>query len=211
MWNWRKKNMNTDKATNDAADAASTQQPEVPPHQGGVGSDGGGEGPELMGDSEHGFGADTTALQAELEEAKSRILRLMADFQNYQRRALQNEQVARAEGVAKVASGVVTVIDHFDLALTQDPAKASVEQILSGVRVIREELVKVLAQYGVSLIVPAKNDVFMPGRHEAVMQQAAEGVEPGHVAAAFQAGYLLTTYNNERVLRPAKVAVAPQG
>jgi len=207
MWNWRKKNMNTDKATNDAADAASPQQAQDSAQDS---IQDGAMGEERL-EGEQAFGADVPALQAELEEAKSRILRLMADFQNYQRRALQNEQVARAEGVAKVASGVVTVIDHFDLALTQDPAKATVEQILSGVRVIREELVKSLAQYGVSLIVPAKNDVFMPGRHEAVMQQAAEGVEPGHVAAAFQAGYLLTTHNSERVLRPAKVAVAPQG
>jgi molecular chaperone GrpE (heat shock protein) len=37
------------------------------------------------------------------------------------------------------------------------------------------------------------------------MQQAAEGVESGHIVSTFQPGYTL----GERVVRPAKVVVAP--
>jgi molecular chaperone GrpE (heat shock protein) len=51
----------------------------------------------------------------------------------------------------------------------------------------------------------------VPGIHEAIMQQAAEGVEPGHVAATLQTGYVLAGGGGgggERVLRPAKVSVA---
>jgi molecular chaperone GrpE len=150
------------------------------------------------------------ALERELEDAKSRALRLMADFQNYQRRALQNEQTARSHGIGAIAMGVAGVIDHFDLALGQDVSKASAEQILAGVRVIRDELMKSLQQYGVSLIAPAKNDEFVPGRHEAIMQQAAEGAEPGNIVMCLQPGYTLKDSCGERVLRPAKVSVAPK-
>ena len=155
---------------------------------------------------------DIANLQGKLEEANSRALRAMADFQNYQRRAFLNEQHARTEGAAKVVSGVVGVVDHFDLALTQDPAKASADQIISGVKVIREELLKVLGQNGVSLIRPEPNDEFTPGRHEAIMQQKAEGIEPGRIVAVFQPGYALAAPGSptgERVLRPAKVSVSP--
>jgi molecular chaperone GrpE len=38
------------------------------------------------------------------------------------------------------------------------------------------------------------------------MQQAAEGVEPGHVSFVMSTGYKL----GERVVRPAKVGVAPE-
>jgi len=145
------------------------------------------------------------ALEAELEEAKARSLRQMADFQNYQRRALQNEQVAKQQGMGSVASGVVGVIDHLDLALAQDTDKASVQQIVTGVRVIRDELMKSLQQHGVGVISPAPNEEFVPGRHEAIMQQALPGIAPGHVSSTLQAGYTL----GDRVLRPAKVAVAP--
>lgn len=150
-------------------------------------------------------------LMAERDEAQSRYLRSLADYQNYQRRALQNENVARAEGTSRVVKDVANVIDHFDLALGQDLAKLGpgAQQVLSGLRVIREELMKVLLAHGVGLIQPAPNDEFMPGRHEAIMQRAEPGIKPGHIAATFQPGYTLTTAGVERVLRPAKVSVAP--
>ena len=153
--------------------------------------------------------ARISALETELEEAKNKLLRTIADYQNSQRRALQNEQQAKADGVSRVISDVATVIDHFDLALGQDPSKATPDQIIGGVRVIREELLKILSRNGVSLLNPQPNDEFVPGRHEAVMQQPAEGIEPGRIVSTFQPGFLLTMLTGERVIRPAKVAVAP--
>lgn len=145
------------------------------------------------------------ALEAELAEAKNKTLRLMADFQNSQRRAIQNEQWAKSDGVTSVVTAILPVIDHFDLALQQDYSKLTTEQFASGVRVIQDELLKVLQQRGVSIVRPVANDAFTPGTHEAIMQQAAEGVESGHIVACFQPGFLL----GERVIRAAKVAVAP--
>ena len=150
-------------------------------------------------------------LEAELDDAKNRTLRLMADFQNYQRRALQNEVVAKQQGVASVAGSVATVVDHFDTALTQTSKNANPEQILAGLRLIRDELVKALSQHGVTQLNPQPGELFEPGKHEAVMQQKAEGIDPGHVVSTFQCGYTLAASGGtpERVLRPAKVIVAP--
>lgn len=149
--------------------------------------------------------ADLASLNAALQDANDKYLRMLADYQNYQRRSLQNEVVAKREGAKSVVSAVVPVIDHFDLALAQDTSKVSAEQIAQGVKIIRDELMKALATQGVSTIVPQKNDLFEPGKHAAVMQQPADGVESGHVVACFQAGYTF----NDQVLRPAKVSVAP--
>lgn len=150
-------------------------------------------------------------LEAELDDAKNRTLRLMADFQNYQRRALQNEIVAKQQGVAGIAGSVANVVDHFDTALAQTSKSTNPEQILSGLRLIRDELVKALGQHGVTALAPQPGDLFEPGKHEAVMQQAADGVEPGHVVNTFQPGYVLAGRDGspDRVLRPAKVVVAP--
>lgn len=149
--------------------------------------------------------ADLASLNAALQDANDKYLRMLADYQNYQRRSLQNEVVAKREGAKSIVSAVVPVIDHFDLALAQDTSKVSADQLAQGVRIIRDELMKALASHGVSTIVPQKNDLFEPGKHAAVMQQPADGVESGHVVACFQAGYTF----NEQVLRPAKVSVAP--
>lgn len=149
--------------------------------------------------------SDLEALQIALQDTHERYLRTLAEFQNYQRRALQNEQVAKREGMKSVSNTIVNVIDHFDLALNQDTSKVSAEQIVSGVRIIRDELMRSLAQHGVAVIFPAKNDLFEPGKHAAVMHQIADGVEPNHVVMCMAAGYMF----QDQVLRPAKVSVAP--
>lgn len=155
------------------------------------------------------LGERVEKLEAELAEANSKYLRLAADFQNSQRRAIQSEQQAKLQGMTSVTASVLTVLDHFDLALTVDPSKASVTQVIDGVKVIRDELMKTLVNHGVGVITPQPGDTFEPGRHEAVIQQAAEGVGPGLIASCFQAGYTITAGGTERVVRPAKVAVTP--
>ncbi len=159
-----------------------------------------GSGPELSA-----VEAELSRVSAELHEAREKYLRSIADFQNYQRRALQNEQVARVGGIASVVQNVANVMDHFDVALSHDPARASAEQVIEGLRVIRDEMLKALQQSGVRVVRPEPNDEFQPGIHEAVMQQPAEGVEPGRIVRTFQPGYVL----GERVIRSAKVVVSP--
>lgn len=144
-------------------------------------------------------------LEAERDEWKTKCQRLMADFQNYQRRALANEDQAREQATRAVVSSLVLVLDHFQLALMVDPAKTTAQQVVQGVSVIRDEMLKVLGRHGVTVLAPKPNDEFDPARHEAIMQAKAEGVQPGRVAAMLQEGFMV----NDKVLRPAKVSVAP--
>lgn len=168
------------------------------------GASGQGAGPEedCCGDA---VDVKLAELEGKLAEAEAARLRALADFQNYQRRALANEQEAKVQGRTGVVQSLLSLLDHFDIALSQDHANATAEQILGGVRMIREEFIRVLQAQGVGLINPVRGEVFTPGRHEAIMQQAAEGVPSGHVVSMFQMGYTL----GDRVVRPAKVSVAP--
>ncbi len=153
---------------------------------------------------------ETAAMLAQLEsernELNDRYLRAVADYQNVARRAHRDAEEARHQARKAVVLDVLTVLDHFDLALGQDPATATAEQIVGGVRVIRDELMKVLQMHGVELVSAEPNAEFDPNRHQAVVQQAAEGVQPGHIVATLKPGYVL----GERVVRPAMVSVAPR-
>lgn len=146
-----------------------------------------------------------SALERERDDLLSRYQRTLADFQNYQRRSLQNEREARTSGIIAGIQGFLPVLEHLDIALSQSPANASPEQIVAGLRAIRDEMVKVLRVQGINAIEPKRNDPFEPGRHEAIMQSAAEGVEPGRIALTMQVGYAM----GERLIRPARVVVAP--
>ncbi len=144
-------------------------------------------------------------LNAELVQAKSDTLRAVADFQNLQRRTSEQEPRMRQNAMGMVVRQVIPVLDHFDLALAQDPARMTVSAAIDGMHMVRSELIKALERSGVELIQPKTGDAFDPHHAEAIMQHAAAGIESGHVSMTLQPGYRL----GETVLRAAKVAVAP--
>lgn len=146
---------------------------------------------------------DTMRLRDDLQ---GRLLRMAADHQNFQRRASGNEQEARTSATQGVVQSLIPLLDTFEMALTQDPDKVSAQTVLDGVTMLRDEFMRLLGNYGVSPINPQVGDEFNPAEHAAMMQQAAEGIEPGHISMSMGIGFKL----GERVVRPAKVAVVPQ-
>lgn len=142
--------------------------------------------------------------RAKLEEERNNLLRAVADARNAERIARQEVAEARRQSVTAVARDVITALDHFDLALLQDPETASASQVMDGVRVIRAELIRTLGKHGVGLIEPAPGEEFDPGRHEALASRPDDAIEPNQVIETYQVGYTL----GDRVVRPAKVAVS---
>lgn len=143
-------------------------------------------------------------LEAELAEWKQRHQRALADYQNLSRRSRENENEAQRQGIKDVASAMVTVLDHFEMALNQDMSKAAPDQVRAGVVVIRDEIVRTLARFGLGVIQPKPGEPFDPLRHEAVMQAKSEDMDANHIVLCLQTGYAL----GDRTLRPAKVSVS---
>lgn len=148
---------------------------------------------------------EAQALKQQLEDLNNRYLRTVADYQNAARRSLKDSEESRFQGMKSVVASVMPVLDHFDLALGQDAKKVSVEQLVNGVKVIRDELMRVLQGHGVEVIVPAPNAVFDPNLHQAVKHEEAPDIAAGRVVATLQSGYKL----DGRVVRPAMVSVRP--
>jgi molecular chaperone GrpE len=148
-------------------------------------------------------------LKSELDEAIAARKRALADFVNYQRRAQENEQRVAAAAAARVIRALLPVLDDFDRALGQAAAPGGNQTLLDGVRLVRDQLMKALAQQGVSVIEPRPGDEFDPNRHEAMLRRPpGEGsaIRPNHVVELLAPGFVM----NDLVLRPAKVAIAPE-
>lgn len=140
------------------------------------------------------------------DELSDKLLRMAADHQNFQRRASGNEREARTSATQGVVQSLIPLLDTFEMALMQDPEKVSSQMVMDGVKMIRDEFMRMLSGYGVSQINPSVGDEFNPAEHAAMMQQPADGIEPGHISMNMGIGFKL----GERVVRPAKVAVVPQ-
>ncbi len=147
--------------------------------------------------------APETRVCERCDEMESKYLRAAADLQNYAKRTRQNIADARQQQLMDVAKALVTMLDHFDHALEVDPDSTSADALLKGVRIVRDELLGSLERFGVKRFEAKQGEQFDPNRHEAMMRQAVEGLDPNCVAAQLQPGYML----EEKTLRPAKVSV----
>ncbi len=144
-------------------------------------------------------------LLVERDQAREDRLRALAEVSNNQRRAMQNETRIEITARAGIVRDVLPILDQINMALAQDLESVTTDQLADGVRIAGDELMKMLKEQGVESIEPAPGDEFDPMQHEAMLKQASEDVETDHIVQVMQAGYKM----GDRVLRPAKVAVAP--
>lgn len=143
-------------------------------------------------------------LRDERDELEQRLLRTAADYQNYVKRAQQNVESAREQQLIDMAKSLVAVLDHFDRALEVDPQQTTTDDLLEGVRMVRQELLGTLRRFGIDRIEPQPGEPFDPNCHEAMMREKRDDVQTDHVTQQFQPGYILL----DKVIRPAKVGVA---
>jgi molecular chaperone GrpE len=146
------------------------------------------------------------ALQKERDDFYNRLLRVSADYQNFQKRSEQNlgDAVKLAKG--DTLKLFIPVLDHFDTALSRQPQSEDAKALYEGVRIVRDELLKALQCAGVKRLEVKVGDPFDPHLHEALMRHKVEGVPAQHVTMVMQPGYVY----HQRTLRPAKVGVAPE-
>lgn len=167
--------------------------------------DGRDESPPISADEAAALRDRVAELQSALAEMTDARQRALADFLNYQKRAMINEREAREEGAGRVVESLLTVADYLDMALKQDPASVPAKAVMDGVWLIREELHKVFQEHGVTPISPKPGDSPDPGRHDAMGHIEEPGVGPGLIARVEAPGYQIAG----RVLRPAKVFLTP--
>lgn len=134
------------------------------------------------------------------EDANSKYLRLMADFQNYKRRSEESKSDIYAFANEKIVSQLLDVLDNFQRALEHDTEDESFKE---GIVLIYNKLKDVLIKSGVSEI-EAENQEFDPNFHNAVMMEDTDDYESNRVTEVLQKGYCL----NGKVIRPVMVKVA---
>jgi molecular chaperone GrpE len=140
-------------------------------------------------------------LEAERDEAVGDLQRVAAEFANYRKRALREQEAFAARATERLVARLLPVLEDLERALEaaehHDEAK-----VIEGVGMTRSALAGVLSAEGVTEI--ATDGPFDPHVHEALLVQPVEGVESGAVVEVVQKGYLL----GDVVLRPSRVIVA---
>ena len=147
-----------------------------------------------------------TALEAERDDLKDKLLRSLAETENVRRRAERDRKDAETYGGTKLARDLLSVHDNLERALA-NADEALREQhagFLEGVELTQRELLNAFAKHRIEKVEPEKGERFDPHRHQAMFEAPVPGAEPGTVIEVMQAGFTIA----DRLLRPAMVGVA---
>lgn len=144
--------------------------------------------------------AELNQLKAENEELKNKVLRQMAEFDNYKKRTAREKDDLYNFAKANCVEAVLGVVDNFERALQTE---CSDETFKQGVEMIFNQFNEVLKKLGVEEI-EALGKPFDPEIHNAVNQMEDENFGENTVCQVFQKGYRL----GDKVIRHAMVVVA---
>jgi molecular chaperone GrpE len=166
-----------------------------------------GDSPSAQGASPQNGGAASEA-ESELEKVKAeraayldRAARIQAEFENFRKRSVRQQEEFREYAVADAIKSLLPILDSLDRALKTK--SVSLEEFRSGIELIDKQFHDALAKLGVEPL-EAEGEAFDPNFHQAVQMVDTDEVKDNQVIDELQRGYKL----KDRLLRPAMVRVA---
>lgn len=139
----------------------------------------------------------------EAEEAKDKLLRLAADFENYKRRMERDRGLSLKYAEERILKELLPSIDNLERAIEQGRKTDNAEDLLAGVELTYKGMVSSLEKFE---LIPMESigEPFDPNYHEALAMEETDDVDPNHVLREFEKGYMF----KDKLIRPAKVVVS---
>ena len=148
-------------------------------------------------------------LKLELENSKSqsedlnnRLLRLQADFDNYKKRTLREQQNIRNSATEGLVVDILPALDNFDRALEVE-YEENPKAFYEGIEMVHNQLLEILKSNGLEQI-ECLNKEFDYECHEAILHQESEEHDENIVIHEVEKGYKL----KDKLIRPSKVIVS---
>ena len=146
---------------------------------------------------------DVSRLEVEANRLRERLMRTLADFDNYRKRTEREKQTLRRFANFDVFKDFLGALDNLERAME---SAGSAEDLKQGLKMIVRQHEEILRRHEVERI-EAVGKPFDPTVHEAVGREERPDLAVPTVTQEMQKGYLL----HDRLLRPAMVFVAMPG
>lgn len=147
------------------------------------------------------------ALEAEVLDAKDKMMRALADAENTRRRAVKDREDAGKFAVQNFARDLLDFSDNFHRALEAIPPELHEDPrigiIITGLEAMDQNLLKTFERHGIKKIEPL-DEPFNPNYHEVMFETPVQGKPGGIVIQVVEAGYVI----HDRLLRAAKVGIS---
>lgn len=143
------------------------------------------------------------ALQSQLNQTKTDLLRAYADTDNTRKRLVKEAETVKKYRFQSAALELLPILDNLNRALAVKPENPELANYVRGFEMIQSQLENALKNEGVQEI-EALNQPFDANFMQALSMEKVDGVAPGIVTEVLQKGYKL----KDRLLRPALVKVS---
>lgn len=138
-----------------------------------------------------------------IEELSDKLLRQMAEFDNYRKRTEKEKSSMYIIGAKDIIEKLLPVIDNFERGLLAVPEDKKDDAFVTGMEMVYKQMTAMLESAGVKTI-EAVGCQFNPDIHNAVMHIEDDKSGENMVVEEFQKGY---TYH-DIVIRHSMVKVA---
>lgn len=142
------------------------------------------------------------ALKEKVAELEDKVVRQMAEFENFRKRTEKEKSAMFETGAKSVVEKILPVVDNFERGLATIPEEDKGTPFAEGMTMIYKQLMTELENIGVKPI-EAVGKEFDPNFHNAVMQVENDELESGMVAQELLKGYMY----RDTVVRFSMVAV----
>ena len=136
----------------------------------------------------------------ELNQTKDKLLRVMAEYDNFRKRSQKEKETAFGDSKASTITEFLPLFDNLGRAVAADDS--DMETYKKGMEMIFNQFGEILKKLGVESF-GEKGDTFDPNIHNAVMHEEDEEQDENIVTEVFSPGYKL----GDRIIRPAIVKV----
>lgn len=139
-------------------------------------------------------------LTQELNETKDKLLRVMAEYDNFRKRSQKEKEQAYGDTKASTIAEFLPVYDNFIRAMSTETA--DLDSFKKGIEMIFNQYGETFKKLGVESF-GEKGETFDPNIHNAVMHGEDEELPENSISDVFSTGYKM----GDRVIRPAIVKV----
>jgi len=143
------------------------------------------------------------AKESEAKQNYDRLLRQMAELDNFKKRTARERDEAIRFANEAVIKDLLPVVDNLERAVAHASGGDNGRPLVEGVEMVLRQFLDVLTKHGAAPIL-AIGQPFDPAKHEAMAQVERDDHEPNSVVEELQKGYTF----RDRLLRPALVSVA---
>ena len=142
------------------------------------------------------------ALSKEVNDLNEKNIKLLAEFDNFQRRTLDEKEKMRKFKSLDIAKDFLPAIDDLNRVVEFNETEGD-NSIHEAVKMLQSKIQNILSKHAINSF-DSLDTQFDPNLHEALLEQNSDSFNKGKIMEEYEKGYKY----HDKIIRHAKVVVS---